>query len=117
MDGGCATTTCCCYSDAITITQSGSSQMRISGSVTGLCTTIASPYSLTGSMPSTFQTTISWGLDPIRIVLGADNSYISLVNINYGICSATAYRTSYNNSSQFRMNIGLIILILFPRLL
>lgn len=113
IDGGCDIRMCCCYNDVITITEISSGQMQVTGSVTGVCTGVQSPYSLTAQMPSTFQTTISSSTDPVRIVLGADNSYISFVNINHGTCSATAYRTSYNASNQIRMlNINLFITIL-----
>ena len=67
MDNGCDTTTCCCLTGQITLSQTTNNQMRISGSITGQCTGFSSPITLTTSIPTTYQTTFSWSGETIRL--------------------------------------------------
>ncbi len=112
MDNGCDTSSCCCLSNQITVSQTTNNLMQITGSVTGVCTSISSPISLTLSIPTSFQTSFTWSGETIRLQLGQDNSYLSFVNIRRGLCSASALRTSYNAGSMKSMNSGLVMFIL-----
>ncbi len=112
MDNQCDTTQCCCFTNQITFTQPSNNLLQIAGSVTGQCAGFTPTVALTQSIPAGFQAVITWSREPIRLLLGQDNSYVSFVNLNRGFCSATALRTSYNAGSMKSMNLVLVISIL-----
>jgi hypothetical protein len=112
MDNACDTSTCCCLSNQIILSKTTNNQLQITGSVTGQCNGLSSTISLTQSIPTSFQTVLTWSGETIRLQLGQDNSYLSFVNTNNAYCSATALRTSYNAGSMKSMNFGLVMFIL-----
>ncbi|CAF1201321.1 unnamed protein product [Rotaria sordida] len=112
MDNACDTSSCCCLTNQVTLSQVTNNQLQITGSITGLCTIFSSPITLIQSMPTGFQVFITWSGETIRLQLGQDNSYISFVNIKHGKCSTTGLRTSYSSGSMKSMNLGLVMFIL-----
>ena len=112
MDNACDTTLCCCFTNQVTLSQATSNQLQITGSVTGQCASLPSTTTLTQSMPTGFQALVNWSGETIRLQLGQDSSYISLVNTKRGACSITGLRTSYNAGSMKSTNLALIMGIL-----
>jgi hypothetical protein len=113
MDSTCiADSQCCCLTNQITLTQISGNQMQLTGSVTGVCPGVSSPFTVTESMPTGFQTTFLWNGETVLLILGQDNSFLSLVNIVNGYCSATAVRTSYNGGNMKSINLFLVIFLL-----
>jgi hypothetical protein len=78
------------------LTQITGNQLQIAGNVTGQCSTVGSSVTLIAPLSAGFQTGFFWGSEPIRLLLGQDNSYLSFLNLGVGQagCSATALRTS-----------------------
>jgi hypothetical protein len=114
MDNGCDTTVCCCLSNQITLTQITGNQIQITGSVNGQCASVGSTVTLVAPIPTGFQTGFFWGIEPVRLQLGQDNSYLSFVNTGTGQagCSATALRISENGGSLKSINMIMVIFIL-----
>lgn len=111
MDNACDTRSCCCLTNQVTLSQVTNNQLQITGSVTGVCNGL-STVTLTPSMPTGFQALIQWSTETIRLQLGQDSSYISLVNIQHGLCSTTGLRASYSSDSMITTNVGLATHIL-----
>jgi hypothetical protein len=86
--------------------------MQLTGSVTGVCPGVSSPFTVTELMPTGFQTTFLWNTETVLLILGQDNSFLSFVNYGSGYCSATAVRTSYNGGNIKSMNLALVIFLL-----
>ena len=112
MDNACDTRSCCCLTNQVTLSQAVNNQLQIIGSVTGVCTGLPSTVTLTQSIPTGFQALITWSGETIRLQLGQDSSYISLVNIQHGLCSTTGLRASYSSDSVKSTHLGLAIYIL-----
>ncbi|CAF1158680.1 unnamed protein product [Adineta ricciae] len=112
MDSSCDRSSCCCFTNQIILSQVSNNQLQLSGNVNGVCNNVPSTVTLTQSMPSGFQSNLIWAGQTIRVQLGLDNSYIALVNVGTGSCSATGLRTSYNSVSTMSMNAYLIMFIL-----
>ncbi|UJR18534.1 hypothetical protein I4U23_005440 [Adineta vaga] len=112
MDDACDRSVCCCFTNEIILSQKTSNQLQVSGNVAGICTNVPSTLILAQTMPTGFQTYISWYRDTLRFRLGQDSSYISIVNIGHGACSASGLRISYNSGYMIYMNVYLIIFIL-----
>ena len=116
MDGSCVTTYCCCYSDEVTLSQTSSNMLQITGKVIGACSTSSSTVSVTQIMPTTFQTSFNTYSvmnvnHNVRLQLGRDNSYISFVNLNEGQCSVNGLRTSCSIASTIGIDVFMILLI------
>ena len=111
MDGSCTTSKCCCYTDEVTFSQATNNQLQITGKVTGVCNSLLNSAPDTQTMPSSFQTVLTWSGEEIRLQLGRDNSYVSFVNINHGMCSASGLRISCNAGHAVGVNLLLMALI------
>ncbi|CAF3808301.1 unnamed protein product, partial [Rotaria sordida] len=56
MDNACDTSSCCCLTNQVTLSQVTNNQLQITGSITGLCTIFSSPITLIQSMPTAGST-------------------------------------------------------------
>jgi hypothetical protein len=109
MDGSCDTSQCCCLINQIFVSEPNT-QILISGAVTGICANLPSTVALTAPIPTTsFQVLLSWYGEVLRFQLGQDNNYLSLVNINYPYCSATAVRLSYSHGTRIKIHWDLFL--------
>ncbi len=110
-DNACDTSSCCCLATQLVVTEP-SSQIKITAGVTGVCNNLPSYLSITQSIPSGFQLTLTWAGQILRFQLGEDSSFISIVNINYPYCSSSALRTSYSHANRKQIHWSFILFTL-----
>ncbi|UJR11589.1 hypothetical protein I4U23_015769 [Adineta vaga] len=111
-DSSCDSSVCCCFTNLITLSQTGSSLLQLNGSLSGQCIGSSNLVSYSQTMPTTFFIQFTWYVKTFRVILSRDNSYLGLVDNNVGYCSSTALKTSYGISRMNNINLNLMISML-----
>lgn len=88
QSGGCSTTSCCCLTGTVTVTQSGLS-VTFSGPVVGQCGSSTS-YSGSATLSSASSTTASFALLGQQFTATRSGNTVSVQNIAFPQCSGSA---------------------------